>query len=378
MVLTEGVVIDGPLNVGTTADPTSDRPARQGAYKGPHAMKTKTDVLLGIALTIVSTVALAGAPIRTRSRCCRSSKNCIRPRMVRRVTVRRSPACTKSVMGQNIAYVGGDGRHFLFGHLFDMRTQQDLTAAKHASETDVSAETRQVNFASLPLSDAIKTVKGDGSRVLAVFSDPNCPYCKVLDEELAKLDNVTVYTFLLPWLSPESRPAAAALWAAAVPERANDTAVLDRNLKLASELGLRGTPMLIARDGRVSEGARSAEALDAWLTLAIARSSLSPDRQQGAAMNRMPTLSGFIAVVIACAVVSGCASMAGVGGSVRIQLQSARRRQVRLGLGHLLQLRAEQPAEPAPRRPCRAPQRGGPDANGTCSPTGKDLHRPPT
>ena len=51
-----------------------------------------------------------------------------------------------------------------------------------------------------------------------------------------------------------------------MPERANDTAVLDRNLKLASELGLRGTPMLIAGDGRVSEGARSAEALNAWLT----------------------------------------------------------------------------------------------------------------
>src|SRR6185312_6610851 len=47
----------------------------------------------------------------------------------------------------------------------------------------------------------------------------------------------------------------------------------------------------------------------------IARRSLSPDRQQGAAMNRMPTLSGFIAVVFACAVVSGCASMAGVGGT---------------------------------------------------------------
>jgi thiol:disulfide interchange protein DsbC len=185
-------------------------------------------------------------------------------------------------MGQNVAYVGGDGRHFLFGHLFDMRTQQDLTAAKHGQQDDVFAETRRVNFATLPLSDAVKRVKGDGSRVLAVLSDPRCPYCKALDEELAKLDNVTVYTFLLPWLSPESRPAAAALWAAAVPERANDTTVLDRNLKLASELGLRGTPMLIAGDGRVSEGARSAEALDAWLAAesreAASRSSV--DKEQ--------------------------------------------------------------------------------------------------
>ena len=140
------------------------------------------------------------------------------------------------VMGQNVAYVGGDGRHFLFGHLFDMRTQQDLTAAKLAQRDETPAEARQVNFATLPLQDAVKMVKGDGSRLLAVFSDPRCPYCKALDEELAKLDNVTVYTFLLPWLGPESRPAAEALWADAVPDRANDTTVLDRNLKLASSL----------------------------------------------------------------------------------------------------------------------------------------------
>ena len=73
-----------------------------------------------------------------------------------------------------------------------------------------AAEARRVNFATLPLEDAVKTVNGDGSRVLAVFSDPRCPYCNALDEELAKLDNVTVYTFLLPWLGPESRPAAEA------------------------------------------------------------------------------------------------------------------------------------------------------------------------
>jgi thiol:disulfide interchange protein DsbC len=230
-------------------------------------MKTKTDVLLGIALTIASTVALAGAPDPGATALLQKLKELYPATRFTSVTGTPIEGVYEVVMGQNIAYVGGDGRHFLFGHLYDMRTQQDLTAAKQGQRDDVSAETRQVNFATLPLSDAVKRVKGDGSRVLAVLSDPRCPYCKALDEELAKLDNVTVYTFLLPWLSPESRPAAAALWAAAMPERANDTAVLDRNLKLASELGLRGTPMLITRDGRVSEGARSAEALDAWLTL---------------------------------------------------------------------------------------------------------------
>ena len=179
-------------------------------------MKTKTDVLLGIALTIVSTLAVAGAPDPGATALLQKLKELYPATRFTNVTGTPIDGVYEVVMGQNIAYVGGDGRHFLFGHLYDMRTQQDLTAAEHGQRDDVSAETRQVNFATLPLSDAVKTVKGDGSRVLAVLSDPRCPYCKALDEELAKLNNVTVYTFLLPWLSPESRPAAAAIWAAAV------------------------------------------------------------------------------------------------------------------------------------------------------------------
>ena len=126
----------------------------------------------------------------------------------------------EAVMGSNLAYVGSDGRHFLFGHLFDMRTQTDWTAPKLATaeriSRDVSEALPKISFAALPLSDAIKVVHGNGSRALAVFSDPNCPYCKVLDGELAKLDNVTLYTFLLPWISPD-RTAAETAWARAVP-----------------------------------------------------------------------------------------------------------------------------------------------------------------
>ena len=230
-------------------------------------MKTTTDVLVAIALTITSTVALAAPPDPGAAAMLQKLKGLYPATRFTSVSGTPIDGVYEVVMGQNVAYVGGDGRHFLFGHLFDMRTQKDLTADKLVIDADSTTQARQVNFATLPLHDAVKMVKGDGSRRLAVFSDPRCPYCRTLDDEIAKLDNVTVYTFLLPWLSPESRPAAAALWATAVPERANDTAVLDRNLKLASQIGLRGTPMLVASDGRVSEGARSAEALDAWLAL---------------------------------------------------------------------------------------------------------------
>jgi hypothetical protein len=58
---------------------------------------------------------------------------------------------------------------------------------------------RRIDFNGLPLEHAIKTVRGDGARQLAVFSDPDCPYCLVLEREtLSKIDNVTIYTFLYP------------------------------------------------------------------------------------------------------------------------------------------------------------------------------------
>ena len=177
------------------------------------------------------------------------------------------PGVFEAVMGANVAYVSDDGRHFLFGHLFDMRTQTDLTAprlARAGARPEAANAPRATSFASLPLTDAIRTVKGSGARVVAVFSDPNCPYCKLLDDELAQLDDVTVYTFLLPWITPD-RQAAEAAWARANPARADDTAVLDRNLRLAARVGLRGTPLLIAADGRVSEGAKRAGELEAWL-----------------------------------------------------------------------------------------------------------------
>src|SRR5271169_6134396 len=78
------------------------------------------------------------------------------------------PGVFEALMASNLAYVGNDGRHFLFGHLFDMRTQTDLTALKLAAAERTSAEAPdavpKVRFDALPLTDAIKTVHGKGER----------------------------------------------------------------------------------------------------------------------------------------------------------------------------------------------------------------------
>ena len=78
------------------------------------------------------------------------------------------------------------------GHLVDPKTKKDITGER-------LEELTRVDFNSLPLDQAIKVVKGNGSRKMVVFSDVDCPFCKRLEQkELANITDVTIYTFLYP------------------------------------------------------------------------------------------------------------------------------------------------------------------------------------
>jgi thiol:disulfide interchange protein DsbC len=185
------------------------------------------------------------------------------------------PGVFEVVMGANLAYVDVSGQFFLFGHLYDMKAQRDLTAERN----DTLAH---IDFSTLPLTDAIKDVRGRGSRVLAIFSDPDCPHCRRLEAELMGLSDVTIYTFLMPIASlhPEARAKAIAVWCATdrlsawhalmsrdqLPRHVDCTHPVDRNIALAERLGVTGTPTLVAADGRVLPGAASAEQIQAWLS----------------------------------------------------------------------------------------------------------------
>jgi len=178
-------------------------------------------------------------------------------------------------MGTNIAYTDTTGRYFIFGHLFDMQKQVDITSAR---ESEVK-ESRRVQFPIQYLGNAIKTVHGDGSRVLAVFSDPNCPYCKKLEAELSHVDNVTIYTFLYPVLGEDSKTLAIATWCSkdqsntwedwmigkVRPHLTSCTTPLNDNLVLGSNLGVTGTPTLITDDGKLLPGSASSEKIGEWL-----------------------------------------------------------------------------------------------------------------
>jgi thiol:disulfide interchange protein DsbC len=179
--------------------------------------------------------------------------------------------------GGDIFYTDADARYMFVGKVVDLGTLQDLTRAR-------ADELAAIRFADLPFEMAIKTVKGKGERVMAVFEDPNCPYCRKLHETLRGIDNVTVYTFLLNILSDDSAAKAKNIWCA--PDRAQawqqwilsakqapgaPAACATPNeqvLALGRKLHVQGTPTIYFADGSRSGSGFDAATLEARLRAA--------------------------------------------------------------------------------------------------------------
>ncbi|MCL2876758.1 MAG: DsbC family protein [Betaproteobacteria bacterium] len=159
---------------------------------------------------------------------------------------------------------------FIFGNIIDARTRRNLTGER-------LDERARIDFKSLPLEQAVERVNGSGQRVMVTFEDPNCGYCKRLNEELKKVKDVTIYTFLYPILSDDSITKSRHIWCAKnraatwtawitkgkAPEARNcDSDTIENNVVLGRKLRVTAIPTMFFPNGARIAGYRDASDLE--------------------------------------------------------------------------------------------------------------------
>jgi thiol:disulfide interchange protein DsbC len=171
----------------------------------------------------------------------------------------------RSAEGVQVVYTDANATYIIVGTIYESRSSRNLTEER-------MRKLNAIKFESLPLELAVKVQRGNGKRVLAMFSDPYCPACRQFERSLAQVDNVTIYVFMYPVIRPENTEHSRMVWcsadrakawlelAAAPKPKVPDAAAgcddpVDKVLKLGRGLGVNSTPTLILANGeRVTGG----------------------------------------------------------------------------------------------------------------------------
>ncbi len=184
--------------------------------------------------------------------------------------------------GSEIIYADAEGRFLIQGSLIDSKSMANLTEERIEKLTAVA-------FSALPIKDALVIKQGTGARKLAVFADPNCGYCKRFERDLATVKDVTVYTFLMPILGPDSTAKSRDIWCSkdagktwrawmidgVAPTKAAekcDVAALERNVEFGRKYRINGTPALVFEDGTRKPGALPSKVVEELLAAAAKKS----------------------------------------------------------------------------------------------------------
>ncbi|HJV10618.1 MAG TPA: DsbC family protein [Burkholderiales bacterium] len=173
--------------------------------------------------------------------------------------------------GLRIIYTDANAAHVIDGNIHEVRTNRDLTEER-------LRKLNAIKFETLPLDLAVKVQRGNGKRVLAMFSDPYCPACRQFERNLAKIDDITVYVFMYPVIRPENADHSKAVWCSAdrakawlelaaapqpkIPQASPGCAhPIDKVHELGRKLGVNSTPTLFFTNGERLSGGLGADDL---------------------------------------------------------------------------------------------------------------------
>ena len=171
----------------------------------------------------------------------------------------------RSSGGTRIVYTDANATHIFLGKIYETQNDRDVTEER-------LRKLNAIKFDALPLEQAVKIQRGNGKRVMAMFSDPYCPACKQFEQTLQQVDDITIYVFMFPVIRPELADQSKAVWCSsdrakawldvalrgkpptAKPACANP---VEKNLELGRSLGVNSTPTLVLGNGERVTGALS-------------------------------------------------------------------------------------------------------------------------
>jgi len=244
-----------------------------------YLRRTMHSVVLATSLLVVTTSNAQPTPVAAKAdaatleRITKTLQSRFPKGGIQKVMPSQWPWLYEVVTDSELFYVDTTGTYLFYGKILDTENKVDLTEARWNQLSKIS-------FNDLPLNLAMKLVKGDGSRKIAVFADPHCPFCVQFEKTLQDVTNITVYTFMMPLESihPGATDHAKRLWCAdnrqaawsswmlnksEVPTKSCDTSTVDTLIALGEKLKVNGTPTLFFEDGHRVPGAIDKNRLEA-------------------------------------------------------------------------------------------------------------------
>lgn len=175
---------------------------------------------------------------------------------------------------KGVFYVDFSKKYVVSGSIIEIKTSVNKTKERLSLSP--------INFIpqhKIPLKDALVLGNKKAPKRVIIFTDPDCPYCARLHTEMKKIiemrKDIAFYIKLFPLKIHKDAYSKSKtilcekslelleenFQGKQIPEPKCEAKEIDENIKLASKLGISGTPTIIMPDGRVFQGFFPAEKL---------------------------------------------------------------------------------------------------------------------
>ncbi|MEW6067411.1 MAG: DsbC family protein [Nitrospirota bacterium] len=177
---------------------------------------------------------------------------------------------------KGIVYVDFSKKYVITGNIFDIKTKTNLTGERLYA-------LNKIDLSQIPLNNALVMGEKNATKKVIIFTDPECPFCGKLHQELRKVldkrKDITFYIKLYPLkMHPNAYDKSITIVCEKslklledsferknLPALKCSTSEVDKNIEIAEKLGIMGTPAIILPDGGIIRGAIDADSLIALI-----------------------------------------------------------------------------------------------------------------